>query len=90
MRYQMNRMRRLAANYELGREQILSRHAELIALNLFPGRQSAGAGSWRGWFLSRFGEGLPEILVEQAGQQCPGHKSHLDLEYAISRHDFQT
>ena len=38
MRYQMNRMRRLAANYELQREQSLSRDAGLIALNLFPDR----------------------------------------------------
>ena len=36
MRYQMNRMRRLAANYELRREHSLSRDAGLIALNLFP------------------------------------------------------
>ena len=38
MRYQMNRMRRLAANYELRREQSLGRDAGLIALNLFPDR----------------------------------------------------
>jgi bacillithiol synthase len=75
MRYQMNRMRRLAANYELGREQILSRHADLIALNLFPGRHPQERVLGAAWFLSRFGEGLPEILVEQAGQQCPGHKA---------------
>ena len=75
MRYQMNRMRRLAANYELGREQILGRHAELIALNLFPGRHPQERVLGAAWFLSRFGEGLPEILVEQAGQQCPGHKA---------------
>jgi bacillithiol synthase len=75
MRYQMNRMRRLAANYELGREQVLSRHAELIALNLFPTRHPQERILAAAWFLSRFGEGLPEILVEQAGQQCPGHKA---------------
>ncbi len=75
MRYQMNRMRRLAANYELGREQVLSRHAELIALILFPTRHPQERILAAAWFLSRFGEGLPEILVEQAGQQCPGHKA---------------
>jgi bacillithiol synthase len=74
MRYQMNRMRRLAANYELGREKILGRHADLIALNLFPGRHPQERILAAAWFLSRSGEGLPEILVEQAGQQCPGHK----------------
>jgi len=75
MRYQMNRMRRLAANYELRREQSLGRDAGLIALNLFPHRRPQERVLGASWFLSRFGEGLPELLVEQAGQQCPGHKA---------------
>jgi bacillithiol synthase len=75
MRYQMNRMRRLAANYELRREQSLSRDAGLIALNLFPDRHPQERVLAAAWFLSRYGEGLPELLVEQAGQQCPGHKA---------------
>ena len=75
MRYQMNRMRRLAANYELRREQTLGRDAGLIALNLFPDRHPQERVLGAAWFLSRYGEGLPELLVEQAGQQCPGHKA---------------
>ena len=75
MRYQMNRMRRLAANYELRREQSLGRDAGLIALNLFPDRHPQERILAAAWFLSRYGEGLPELLVEQAGQQCPGHKA---------------
>src|SRR3984885_2249141 len=75
MRYQMNRMRRLAANYELRREQTLGRDAGLIALNLFPDRHPQERVLAAAWFLSRYGEGLPELLVEQAGQQCPGHKA---------------
>jgi bacillithiol synthase len=75
MRYQMNRMRRLAANYELRREQTLGRDAGLIALNLFPNRHPQERVLGAAWFLSRYGEGLPELLVEQAGQQCPGHKA---------------
>jgi bacillithiol synthase len=75
MRYQMNRIRRLAANFELRREQTLGRDAALIALNLFPDRHPQerilGAVS----FLARYGDGLAELLVEQAGQQCPGHKA---------------
>jgi bacillithiol biosynthesis cysteine-adding enzyme BshC len=74
MRYQMNRMRRLAANYELRREQSLGRDAGLIALNLFPDRRPQERVLGAAWFLSRYGEALPEMLVEQAGQQCPGHK----------------
>ena len=75
MRYQMNRMRRLAANYELRREQSLSRDAGLIALNLFSDRHPQERVLAAAWFLARYGEGLPELLVEQAGQQCPGHKA---------------
>ncbi len=74
MRYQMNRMRRLAANYELRREQSLGRDAALIALNLFPDRHPQERVLAAAWFLSRYGDGLSAILVEQAGQQCPGHK----------------
>jgi bacillithiol biosynthesis cysteine-adding enzyme BshC len=75
MRYQMNRMRRLAANYELRRERSLGRDAGLIALNLFPDRHPQERVLGAAWFLSRYGEDLPELLVEQAGQQCPGHKA---------------
>jgi bacillithiol synthase len=74
MRYQMNRIRRLAANYELRREQALGRDAALIALNLFPNRHPQERTLGAVWFLSRYGDGLAELLVEQAGQQCPGHK----------------
>jgi bacillithiol synthase len=75
MRYQMNRMRRLAANYELRQDQTLGRNAGLIALNLFPNRHPQERLLGAAWFLSRYGEALPELLVEQAGQQCPGHKA---------------
>jgi bacillithiol biosynthesis cysteine-adding enzyme BshC len=74
MRYQMNRMRRLAANYELRQDQTLGRDAGLIALNLFPNRHPQERTLGAAWFLSRYREALPELLVEQAGQQCPGHK----------------
>lgn len=75
MRYQMNRMRRLAANYELRREQSLSRDAGLIALNLFPNRHPQERVLGAAWFLSRHGDDLSQLLVEAAGQQCPGHKA---------------
>ena len=75
MRYQMNRIRRLAANYELRREQSLGRDAGLIALNLFPERHPQERLFAAAWFLARYGDGLLELLVDQAGQQCPGHKA---------------
>ncbi len=74
MRYQMDRLRRLAANFELQKEASLRKHAEAITLNVFPGghpqeRLVAGV-----WFLARYGETLPGLLVEHAGQECPGHR----------------
>ena len=75
MRYQMNRIRRLAANHELQREQSLGRDAGIMTLNLFPDRHPQERMLAAAWFLARYGEGLPELLVEQAGQQCPGHKA---------------
>jgi bacillithiol synthase len=74
MRYQMNRLRRLAANEQLKREQSLARHAEAIMLNLFPDRHPQERIFGAAWFLSRYNDFLPELLVDQAGQQCPGHK----------------
>ena len=58
MRYQMNRLRRMAATFELQKEASLRKHADALALNLFPNghpqeRVVAGA-----WFLARYGDGL--------------------------------
>jgi bacillithiol synthase len=73
MLYQMNRLRRMAATYELQKDASLRKHAEAITLNVFPDghpqeRLLAGV-----WFLARYGEGLIERLVKVAGNQCPGH-----------------
>jgi bacillithiol synthase len=73
MRYQMNRLRRMAATYELQKEASLSKHAAAITLNLFPDghpqeRLLAGV-----WFLARYGDGLIDRLVQTANNQCPGH-----------------
>ena len=73
MRYQMNRLRRMAATFELQKESSLRKHALAITLNVFPDghpqeRVIAGV-----WFIAKFGDGLAERLVEVAGNQCPGH-----------------
>lgn len=73
MRYQMNRLRRMSATFELQKETSLAKHAAAITLNLFPEghpqeRLLAGV-----WFMARYGEGLIERLVQVAGNQCPGH-----------------
>jgi bacillithiol biosynthesis cysteine-adding enzyme BshC len=73
MLYQMNRLRRMAATFELQKETSLRKHAEAITLNVFPDghpqeRVLAGV-----WFIAKYGEGLVERLVGVAGNQCPGH-----------------
>jgi hypothetical protein len=74
MRYQMNRLRRMAAAFEVQKEASLSKHAKAIMLNVFPEghlqeRVLAGVG-----FVATHGDGLVELLVEHAGQECPGHR----------------
>ena len=75
MRYQMNRLRRLSANYQLQRETSLRRHADALALALFPDGHLQERLIGAAWFLSRYGEGLASVLVEHAAQECPGHKA---------------
>ena len=74
MRYQMARLRRMAANFELQKQASLNKHAAAIMLNLLPEghlqeRVLAGVG-----FLARHGDTLPALLVEHAAQECPGHR----------------
>jgi hypothetical protein len=74
MRYQMARLRRMAANFELQKQASLNKHATAIMLNLLPAghlqeRVLAGIG-----FLAQHGDTLPALLVEQAAQECPGHR----------------
>ncbi|HEY3988305.1 MAG TPA: bacillithiol biosynthesis cysteine-adding enzyme BshC [Acidobacteriaceae bacterium] len=74
MRYQMNRLRRLAARYQLEKETSLARHAQAITQALYPGghlQERAVAGMY---FVAMQGEGLLEMLVEAASDSCPGHK----------------
>ena len=74
MRYQMNRLRRMAANFELQKEASLGRHAEAIAQALHPhgGMQEREIGG--AFYLARYGESLVDELVKEAADGCPGHK----------------
>ena len=76
MLYQMNRLRRLSATFELQREQSLRRHAEALCRGLFPRnnlqeRVVAGA-----WFLARPGPPLIDALIDSAQ---PGNCGHYAL-----------
>lgn len=86
MRYQMNRLRRLAATFELQRSASLQKHADAITLHLYPNghpqeRLLAGVwflAAWEATHSEAAGEGAPGAglisrLVAEAANQCPGH-----------------
>jgi bacillithiol synthase len=74
MRYQMNRLRRLAANFQLQKEASLRRHVDAMYLSLSPGNHLQERTVGAAFFLSRCGDGLVDRLVEHAAQECPGHR----------------
>ncbi|MGD0729959.1 MAG: bacillithiol biosynthesis cysteine-adding enzyme BshC [Terracidiphilus sp.] len=76
IRYQMNRLRTLAANFELQRETSLGRHAEAISQALFPGGVLQERVHGAAYYFARYGFELAEELTALAGgaaAACPGH-----------------
>ena len=73
MRYQMNRLRRMAATFEVQKEASLRKHADALTLHLFPGGHPQERALGGVWFLARYGEGLVERMVGAAENLCPGH-----------------
>ncbi len=73
MRYQMNRLRRMAASFEVQKEASLARHAQAILLHLFPDGHPQERVIGGVWFLAQAGEELIERLVIEAGNMCLGH-----------------
>jgi bacillithiol synthase len=80
MRYQMNRLRRLAATFELNKEASLKKHADAMTLHLFPEghpQERVIAGVWFVAAYEAAGQGtgtdLIARLVGEAANQCPGH-----------------
>ncbi len=75
MRYQMGRLRRLAARWELEKDQSIRRRVAGLYGALYPGghlqERTIGAAA----ALARFGAPLAPALVEAAGGPCPGHKT---------------
>ena len=74
MRYQMNRLRRLAARYQLEKEASLARHAQAITQALYPAGHLQERAVGGIYFLATQGPGLLETLVAAASDGCPGHK----------------
>jgi bacillithiol biosynthesis cysteine-adding enzyme BshC len=73
MRYQMNRMRRLAANFQLQKEDSLGRHAQAISQALYPGGVLQERLHGAAYYFARYGFELAEELCIQAENPCPGH-----------------
>ena len=73
MRYQMNRMRRLAANFALEKEAALGRHAQAISQALYPhgGLQERLHGA--AYYYARYGFQLSAEFVAQAALAPAGH-----------------
>jgi bacillithiol biosynthesis cysteine-adding enzyme BshC len=74
MRYQMNRLRRLAANFELQREASLGRAAQTLSMALFPAGTLQERLHGAAYYLARYGFELAETLCRQAEVDSePGH-----------------
>jgi len=76
MRYQMNRLRTLAANFQLQREVSLGRHVEAICQALYPGGALQERVHGAAYYFARYGFELAEELTGLAGAAaatCPGH-----------------
>ena len=73
MRYQMSRLRRLAANFQLQREDALTRQAESVCQALYPGGALQERLHGAAYYFARYGFGLAEELTAQAANGCPGH-----------------
>lgn len=74
MRYQMNRLRRLAANRMLERETSLAHHAAALTQALYPNHHLQERIVGGAYFLARYFDTLPATLIENAAQDCPGHR----------------
>jgi bacillithiol biosynthesis cysteine-adding enzyme BshC len=73
MRYQMNRLRRMAASFEVQKEASLRKHAEAMVLKLFPDGHPQERVLGGVWFVAQYGEALVGRLVEAAEGMCLGH-----------------
>jgi bacillithiol biosynthesis cysteine-adding enzyme BshC len=74
MRYQMDRLRRLAAEHQLQKEASLRKHVNALYLNLFPEKHPQERVVGAAAFLAKLGDGLIPLLLELAGEECPGHR----------------
>jgi bacillithiol biosynthesis cysteine-adding enzyme BshC len=73
IRYQMSRLRHLAANFQLQREEALTRQAEAVSQALYPGGALQERVHGAAYYFARYGFGLAEELTAQAAKYRAGH-----------------
>jgi uncharacterized protein YllA (UPF0747 family) len=73
IRYQMNRLRTLAANFQLQRETSYTRHAESLMNALYPDGHLQERVHGAAYYFARYGAALAETLTRQAEDTCAGH-----------------
>jgi bacillithiol biosynthesis cysteine-adding enzyme BshC len=74
IRYQLTRLRTRAANAEIRRSEIVSRHAEHLSSALFPHKQMQERVITGVSFLARYGLTLLDTLYESTQRGCPEHQ----------------
>lgn len=74
MRYQLDRLRRRAANAELRKDEIISRHARQLSTALFPHKDLQERVVSGVSFLARHGAGILQPLEEAALSGCLDHQ----------------
>ena len=74
MRYQVGRLEKRAAQAELRREEILSKHAAQIENALYPHRTLQEREIAGLYFYAKYGDELLKRLIEAAQARCPEHK----------------
>jgi len=69
----MNRLRRLAANFQVQKQASLTRHAQAITIALYPeaGLQERLHGA--AYYFARYGFELADQIAMTAEKLCPGH-----------------
>jgi bacillithiol biosynthesis cysteine-adding enzyme BshC len=73
MRYQMSRLRRLAANFQLQREEALVRQAEAVSQSLYPHGTLQERVHGAAYYFARYGFELAEEITAQAAKCGTGH-----------------
>jgi bacillithiol biosynthesis cysteine-adding enzyme BshC len=73
MQYQMSRLRQMAETFQLQKESSLTKHAQTIALAIYPGGVMQERVHAAAIYFGRYGVDLAEKLCGLAEKDCPGH-----------------